>query len=428
MLASDLDGAFHPNEFGLHLGIANLCHQELPLLQAILFFFSSRRRHTRYWRDWSSDVCSSDLNAGDDRAALAEAREARLLVVGERVQVVVEARGASAGAIAAVARVGGTVDGAYANLVQARVLPAEVDALAADPGVAYVREPLVPVVASIAGEGVPTSAANVWHQAGRNGAGVRVAIIDVGFAGLAERQAAGDLPRSITTLNLCAGGFAGSTHGTAVAEIVHEMAPAAELTLICIDSDVALGRAKDYVLRQRIPIVNTSLGWVDSSRGDGTGGPGTPDAIVAEARRSGVLWVASAGNAAEAHWSGTFSDPDGDRLLNFTPADEGNAVTIRPGGSVCIKLKWDSWPTSRQDFDLYVVHSATGAVLAESEGVQTGNQAPRERACVENRERSPLTVLVMIAKHAATLAPRFDLWAENHVLEHRNADGSINEP
>src|SRR3712207_9006534 len=25
--------------------------------------FSSRRRHTRYWRDWSSDVCSSDLPA-----------------------------------------------------------------------------------------------------------------------------------------------------------------------------------------------------------------------------------------------------------------------------------------------------------------------------------------------------------------------------
>src|ERR1035437_11000497 len=28
------------------------------------FFFSSRRRHTRYWRDWSSDVCSSDLVYG----------------------------------------------------------------------------------------------------------------------------------------------------------------------------------------------------------------------------------------------------------------------------------------------------------------------------------------------------------------------------
>src|SRR3712207_9127220 len=29
------------------------------------FFFSSRRRHTRYWRDWSSDVCSSDLGDRD---------------------------------------------------------------------------------------------------------------------------------------------------------------------------------------------------------------------------------------------------------------------------------------------------------------------------------------------------------------------------
>src|SRR3712207_9526655 len=29
-----------------------------------MFFFSSRRRHTRYWRDWSSDVCSSDLSTG----------------------------------------------------------------------------------------------------------------------------------------------------------------------------------------------------------------------------------------------------------------------------------------------------------------------------------------------------------------------------
>src|SRR5712675_1164503 len=34
------------------------------LSQKKRFFFSSRRRHTRCSRDWSSDVCSSDLNAG----------------------------------------------------------------------------------------------------------------------------------------------------------------------------------------------------------------------------------------------------------------------------------------------------------------------------------------------------------------------------
>src|SRR5690606_40208785 len=34
------------------------------------FFFSSRRRHTRFSRDWSSDVCSSDLLSGRGRIAL----------------------------------------------------------------------------------------------------------------------------------------------------------------------------------------------------------------------------------------------------------------------------------------------------------------------------------------------------------------------
>src|SRR2546430_9122014 len=33
-------------------------------LLCIVFFFSSRRRHTRFDCDWSSDVCSSDLNTG----------------------------------------------------------------------------------------------------------------------------------------------------------------------------------------------------------------------------------------------------------------------------------------------------------------------------------------------------------------------------
>src|SRR5207253_4037697 len=32
-----------------------------PLCILYIFFFSSRRRHTRWPRDWSSDVCSSDL-------------------------------------------------------------------------------------------------------------------------------------------------------------------------------------------------------------------------------------------------------------------------------------------------------------------------------------------------------------------------------
>src|SRR5258707_3997858 len=37
------------------------CLPRVPSPRQLVLFFSSRRRHTRYWRDWSSDVCSSDL-------------------------------------------------------------------------------------------------------------------------------------------------------------------------------------------------------------------------------------------------------------------------------------------------------------------------------------------------------------------------------
>src|SRR5690349_24248793 len=50
--------------------------QGLPLsvgsLSCWLFFFSSRRRHTRSLRDWSSDVCSSDLTIIKQRLSLSE--------------------------------------------------------------------------------------------------------------------------------------------------------------------------------------------------------------------------------------------------------------------------------------------------------------------------------------------------------------------
>src|SRR5699024_11799363 len=45
----------------------------LVLVPAALFFFSSRRRHTRSKRDWSSDVCSSDLALFGREVALCDA-------------------------------------------------------------------------------------------------------------------------------------------------------------------------------------------------------------------------------------------------------------------------------------------------------------------------------------------------------------------
>src|SRR3712207_1135759 len=41
----------------------------------MICFFSSRRRHTRYWRDWSSDVCSSDLRTAEGRKPVASSQQ-----------------------------------------------------------------------------------------------------------------------------------------------------------------------------------------------------------------------------------------------------------------------------------------------------------------------------------------------------------------
>src|SRR3712207_7626360 len=55
----------------------------------MFFFFSSRRRHTRYWRDWSSDVCSSDL-VDEVPQGLAEVERLPLLVLVDAHDAVTE--------------------------------------------------------------------------------------------------------------------------------------------------------------------------------------------------------------------------------------------------------------------------------------------------------------------------------------------------
>src|SRR5439155_11649370 len=50
------------------------CHDSTATEPVLLFFFSSRRRHTRWPRDWSSDVCSSDLGTTPRAPASGSAR------------------------------------------------------------------------------------------------------------------------------------------------------------------------------------------------------------------------------------------------------------------------------------------------------------------------------------------------------------------
>src|SRR5581483_11812558 len=113
-------------------------------------------------------------------------------------------------------------------------------------------------------EGLDQIGAQAWHEAGLDGTGVKVAIIDLGFYGYAARLGS-VLPASVTTIDRCGGNLAaapptGTEHGTAVAEVVHQVAPGAQLLLICVDSEVGLAQAEQDAIAAGARIVNHSVG------------------------------------------------------------------------------------------------------------------------------------------------------------------------
>jgi hypothetical protein len=260
--------------------------------------------------DVALDDVVDELRTGGVAAALGTARASSLDVVGDKVEVVVEAEpGRRNDVRSALASRGAVISRSYGDLTKALVSVDDLAGLAAATGVRAVEPPLRAHTTAVNGQGVSASNAAIAHAGGDKGAGVKVGIVDLGFWGYTDRQAEGDLPTSVTTQSYCSDfdGAAATEHGTAVAEIVHEVAPEAELYLICIEDAVDLGAAKDYAVANGITILNLSVAFFNSSRGDGSGGPTTPDGIVEAGRNAGLLWVVAAGNAAEGHWSGTRS-------------------------------------------------------------------------------------------------------------------------
>ncbi len=363
-------------------------------------------------------------------AALAAARADGLGVRSGLVHVIVEAgTGGTGAASSAITAAGGHVDASFANLVEALVPPAALTAVAGSPAVALVRPPYAHSVDAVSGEEVSATNAAALQSAGINGAGVKVAIIDLGFGGLAAREAAGEIPAGAVNVDMCpVDGYSNEVHGTAVAEIVHEMAPSAQLYLICIDDEVSLGNAEAYAKANHIQIISHSVGWFNTSRGDGSGGAGTPDAIAADATANGILWINSAGNEAQQHWSGNFVD-DGSSFNAFAPGVHTDGFFVAGGGTACVFLKWDGWPITTQDYDLGLYSQSGGSPVATSVNDQTTGAPPVEALCYTNPGPTA-PFYVAIVKFAATSAPRFDLFVEGDVgpPQYQVPAGSLTEP
>lgn len=359
-------------------------------------------------------------------AALDVARAGHVAKQGKLLRVVLERR-AGANLEPAVAASGGRVEGTWRNLVQALVPPSALETLAARSDVRFVRQPLA-VEYDVVGEEVPASNATASHQLGWFGAGTKVAIIDAGFAGYATKQAIGELPPQVRTADFCGGRFTQATeHGTAVAEIVYEMAPSAQLYLICYAGDVGLAQAEAYAKAQGAQVISHSGSFFNAGRGDGTG---TPGAVVADARNSGVLWVNSAGNSAQRHWSGTWSDPNVNGFYNFSPTDEGQTVFVDRGDDFCAFLKWDEWPVAVDDFDLLLALSSTGQIVAGSQLRQIGAQPPTEEFCYTNNTGLAQNFALFVQGITVTAAPRMDIYVRNidPPLEYLTPDSSVGDP
>jgi subtilisin family serine protease len=371
-------------------------------------------------------------HAASDESAKLDFQLAKPGAPAQSTRVVVEAR-SEAAVRAAVRRVGGTVEAAAEGLVQARVPHGALVSLAQDPAVRRVRPPAIPVPFGT-GEGVVATNASAWHAKGFTGAGVKIAIIDTGFGGYAQKQAAGELPASVVPVDFCSGRLDGAVHGTAVAEIVADEAPGAQLYLICMDSEVTLAQAEQYARQAGAAVITMSVGFFNTWSGDGKGPAGTPDGAVADARAAGILWINAAGNEAQNHWGGTYNDPVGAGFTSFSPSgDVSNTVRVPGGVTLCVFLRWDEWPISDVDYDVALYDENARRFVARSVGDQRVHKdPPAEEACY-TALAGARTIGIMISNSPpASRTPAMDLFIESFgpalTPEYLTADRSVADP
>jgi len=276
---------------------------------------------------------------------------------------------------------------ASSNLIKVNVSLSQLGTLVSQlAGVGFIRPPYIPYPLGTPSQGAAAIGADVYHGAGIRGHGAKIAVIDLGFAGLSQAQGRGDLPYSIVQNDLTGTGLAsGITHGTAVAEIIYDIAPEAELYLIKIADEVDLDLAVTYCLDHGIDIINHSLGWYNTNFYDGTG---TIAEVAQRAINGGIVWVNAAGNEAESHWEGTFIDGNSDGWN-----DQSVTFYASGGAQIVLYLTWNEWPQSSTDYDLYL-YGPTGGLAASSTKHQTGTEEPTESVQITAPQGGTYTIRV----------------------------------
>ena len=308
----------------------------------------------------------------------------------------------------AIAALGGTIEGEAENIVQASVPVDQLVALEQEPGVQFIRPPLridipvsddmpntgasspsvdrAPLTSVVVGEEIAKTNAAAWQAAGITGAGVKVGIVDYFSQAIwTSAQTAGEVPAPAGTFCQNNGGAcnvftvygSGQQHGTAVAEIIHEMAPGAQIYLASAVTTVDLQAAVNYFASQGVKIISRSSTSAYDGPGNGTG----PIAnVVNSAVAQGMAWFNAAGNTASdgsvygQYWRGSWSDPNANGWLNFPGGGEFLGVYC----GFMNGLRWSDWGANATDYDVFVYDSPNGNLIGTSWNNQGAGAPPIE--------------------------------------------------
>ncbi|MSX55109.1 MAG: hypothetical protein F2772_06225, partial [Actinobacteria bacterium] len=213
----------------------------------------------------------------------------------------------------AITALGGHVTGSVeGEVVQAMVPAGQVRALAATPGaeavqsphnVSQLANPYTRIDAAIGtgtpGNEVALTNADAWHTANYTGQTIKVGIVDYFDLSLWNTAEHGPTPTAGNSFCLDTAGFglcsgastfapnSNGQHGVAVAEIVKDMAPGAQLYLATASTVSDLRAAIDWFAANGVTILTRSLGAAYDGPGDGTG---PLDAVVDYAVEKGITW------------------------------------------------------------------------------------------------------------------------------------------
>ncbi len=382
------------------------------------FGLRARPRDEKYL----SDELRSELATGSIRVTDAS-----------MVQVFVSPEGVAV-AEAAIRAAGGTVERAdpASRLVQAQVPVDAVDALSADPSVRFVRPPDYGVVqaGSVTTEGDSILRANLARAAaGVSGAGIRIGVISNGVEGLAASQASADLPPvNTTTCNVTSGlptDPGAGAEGTAMLEIVHDLAPGAELWYGYFKTGLEFNAAVNC-LAQNVDVVVDDVGFFNAGPYDGSSyiSANTTAALANPANRARVH-VTAVGNDGLGHYLEPYV-PCGATPLQQVSAT-ANTIDLVALGTRCsipvlarassplnLYLSWnDPYGASCNDYDLGVFVHDSSTLIASSITTQACAQNPTEAIHLFNN--GPDTVVdIVISNYHGLAAPRtLNLFAAN---------------